>query len=101
MRSITFDHMVDKKEVTVSVRMTEELLDQIDRRAANYKTSRAAVLRQLIEEGMKAHIKLLPSASALEKEITSLNRKIDKIAESIEHYRQDGTQTTDKTRRAD
>lgn len=101
MRSTTFDHMVDKKEVTVSVRMTEELLEQIDRRAANYKTSRAAVLRQLIEEGMKAHIKLLPSASALEKEITSLNRKMDKIAESIEHYRQDGPKTSDKTRRAD
>lgn len=101
MTSTTFDYMANKKEVTISVRMTEELRDQIDQRAANYNTSRAAVLRQLIEEGMKAHIKLLPSASALEKEITSLNKKLDKIAEAIHEYRPEGSKTSERTRKVD
>lgn len=101
MNSITVKYMARKKEVTVSVRMDPELREQIDRRATNYNTSRAAVLRQLIEEGMKAHIKLLPSASALEKEITSLNQKLDKIAETLHTYSGQPPKPVRKTTTAD
>lgn len=101
MGSITFDYMADKKEVTVSVRMTEELRDQIDQRAEHFKISRAAVLRNLLEEGMKAHIKLLPSASSLERQISTLNKKIDKIAETIHEYRPEGHKTSQETRKVD
>lgn len=101
MNSITVECMARKKEVTVSVRMDPELREQIDRRATNYNTSRAAVLRQLIEEGMKAHIKLLPSASALEKEITSLNQKLDKIAETLHTYSGQPPKSVRKTTTAD
>lgn len=101
MTSITFAYMDENKDVTISVRLDRDLLGKIEQRAKNYNASRAAVIRQLLEEGMKAHIKLLPSASALEREITSLNKKIDKIAEAIHEYQSEEHKSSDKTRRVD
>jgi len=83
---ITFDDMSSKKEVTISVRLEEDVLREIERRARNYGVSRAAVIRRLVEDGLKAQSKLLPSASALEKEIASLNKKLDRIAEAVHEY---------------
>lgn len=101
MTSITFEHMDTNKEASISVRLEKELLDKIEQRAKNYNVSRAAFIRQLLEEGMKAHIKLLPSASALEKEITSLNKKMDKIAEAIHRYRSEDHKPSEKTQKVD
>jgi predicted transcriptional regulator len=81
--------MKPKKEVTISVRLDEELLLQIEQRAENYNVSRASVIRRLLEDGMKSHVKLLPSVSSLEKQISSLNRKVDKIAEAMHGYEAD------------
>lgn len=93
--------MDDNKEATISVRLDKELLTKIQQRANNYGVSRATVIRQLLEEGMKAHIKLLPSASALEKEITSLNKKMDKIAEAINRYQSADRMPSEKTQKVD
>jgi len=101
MTSITFDYMDDNKEATISVRLDKELLTKIQQRANNYGVSRARVIRQLLEEGMKAHIKLLPSASALEKEITSLNKKMDKIAEAIHRYQSADSKPSENTQKVD
>lgn len=101
MTSITFAPMDQNKEASISVRLDKELLAKIQQRADNYGVSRAKVIRQLLEEGMKAHIKLLPSASALEKEITSLNKKMDKIAEAIHRYQSAEDKPSEKTRQVD
>jgi metal-responsive CopG/Arc/MetJ family transcriptional regulator len=93
--------MEDTDDATISVRIKRDLLDKIEKRAENYGVSRAMVIRQLIEEGMKAHIKLLPSASALEREITSLNKKIDRIAEAIHEYQSEERKPSEKTRHVD
>lgn len=78
--------MDTKKERTISVRLELGLLERIEQRAANYNVSRANVIRRLLEDGLKAQMKLLPSASALEKEIASLNKKMDRIAEAMHDY---------------
>ncbi len=102
MTFCTVHAMARKKEISVSVRMDPDILAQIERKAANYNTSRAAVIRQLLEEGMKAHVKLLPSATSLEKEMVSLNKKIDKIAEAIrDQYGIDPPNNQGKTHTAD
>ena len=86
----TFDRMVGKKETTISVRMDEDILSEIDRRARSYNVSRAQVIRTLLEEGLKAQSKFLPSALSLEKQISAINRKVEKLAETLNDYGRDG-----------
>lgn len=78
--------METKKDRTISVRLDPEQLAQVEQRAKNYNVSRATVIRRLVADGLRAQSKLLPSASALEKEIASLNKKLDRIAEAVHDY---------------
>lgn len=55
-------------------------------RATRYEISRANVIRRLIEEGLRSQAKLIPSASALEKQILTLSRDIKSMKETLAQY---------------
>mgnify|MGYP003385990302 CR=1 FL=1 len=82
----TFDCMPGKQESTISVRFDEVLLKAINERAARYKVSRANIIRRLIEEGLRAEIKMMPSASSLEKKLDLLSRDMQAMKESMAEY---------------